>query len=277
MIKVDRIAEPAKLPKLAAAEKKKNADRIKNGKSRAFSAYKNDDVRQGLQDMFYNKCAYCEAYIPHISPTEIEHFRPKGHYYWLAAEWSNLLLSCIHCNRPMKHWVPGASNKVLSGKHTHFPVKNDNKNRWTSPKSKKKSQDERFRLLIDPCVDDPEEYFQYVQTGNEIGNIMLKDGLTPFKTERAQESIRLYGLCRMELVGCRARIVTQIFEKIVVIDREIESFNAASTQTLKNKHAGYVREYIAQLVRFTEPPSEYRALAIQIIAPFLTKIKGQGW
>lgn len=276
MIKVDRVGEPAKLLQLAAAEKKKNADRIKKGKGRTFSAYKNDVVRQALQEMFNNKCAYCEAYIPHISPTEIEHFRPKSVYYWLAAEWSNLLLSCIHCNRPMKHFVSGAPNKVLSGKHTHFPIKNEKQNRCVSPKSKKKSLDERYRLLIDPCIDDPEEYFSYIQTGNAVGNIFLKDGLTPLKTERAQESIRLYGLCRMELVGRRAWITTQIFEKIVIIDREIESFNR-SKQALRNIYAGHVREYIAQLVKFTEPPSEYRALAKQIVTPFLAKIKGEGW
>jgi uncharacterized protein (TIGR02646 family) len=270
------VGEPAKLLQLAAAEKKKNADRIKKGKGRTFSAYKNDVVRQALQEMFNNKCAYCEAYIPHISPTEIEHFRPKSVYYWLAAEWSNLLLSCIHCNRPMKHFVSGAPNKVLSGKHTHFPIKNEKQNRCVSPKSKKKSLDERYRLLIDPCIDDPEEYFSYIQTGNAVGNIFLKDGLTPLKTERAQESIRLYGLCRMELVGRRAWITTQIFEKIVIIDREIESFNR-SKQALRNIYAGHVREYIAQLVKFTEPPSEYRALAKQIVTPFLAKIKGEGW
>ena len=46
MIKVDRVEEPAKLPQLAVAEKKKNADRIKNGMGRALSAYKNEDERQ---------------------------------------------------------------------------------------------------------------------------------------------------------------------------------------------------------------------------------------
>lgn len=66
------------------------------------------------------KCAYCES----IEALDVEHYRPKGRidningvelynpgYYWLAYEWSNLIPSCIKCNRE-------------GGKHNKFPYLN---------------------------------------------------------------------------------------------------------------------------------------------------------
>jgi hypothetical protein len=57
---------------------------------------------------YFGKCAYCERFYK----LDVEHFRPKGEvtdennnllsgtgYYWLGYEWSNLLPSCISCNR----------------------------------------------------------------------------------------------------------------------------------------------------------------------------------
>jgi hypothetical protein len=61
-----------------------------------------------LNQWYYGKCAYCERFYK----LDVEHFRPKGEvrdennvllratgYYWLGYEWSNLLPSCISCNR----------------------------------------------------------------------------------------------------------------------------------------------------------------------------------
>ncbi|EUJ36760.1 hypothetical protein PWEIH_11375 [Listeria weihenstephanensis FSL R9-0317] len=69
-----------------------------------------------------NKCCYCGTKVPlHVSHAHIEHFRPKTAvttltgkvkpgYYWLVAEWSNLLYACPLCNE---------------NKDTHFPVSDE--------------------------------------------------------------------------------------------------------------------------------------------------------
>ena len=71
---------------------------------------------------FFGKCAYCESLITNNQPGDVDHYRPKGRvmdannkpvmittalgenphpgYYWLAYQFSNLLPSCIDCNRP---------------------------------------------------------------------------------------------------------------------------------------------------------------------------------
>lgn len=63
--------------------------------------YKADDVRQQLEDDQHYKCAYCECYLP-LQYHDVEHYRPKSHYYWLGHEWTNLLYSCERCNRSYK-------------------------------------------------------------------------------------------------------------------------------------------------------------------------------
>ena len=70
-------------------------------KSFSFSAYSHDSVKRQLKIDFNSKCAYCESIFVHNSYGEVEHWRPKkavkdnpshNGYYWLAAEWDNLLV-----------------------------------------------------------------------------------------------------------------------------------------------------------------------------------------
>lgn len=63
--------------------------------------YKADDVRLQLETDQHYKCAYCECYLP-LQYHDVEHFRPKSHYYWLGHDWKNLLYSCERCNRLYK-------------------------------------------------------------------------------------------------------------------------------------------------------------------------------
>ncbi len=96
---------------LREQESPKNKDEIKSGK------YSAPDVLEKLKNIYHSKCSYCESFT---SSPEIEHYRPKKQvkgiarkdhngYYWLAYEWSNLLLACHDCNR----------NGV---KGNHFPI-----------------------------------------------------------------------------------------------------------------------------------------------------------
>jgi uncharacterized protein (TIGR02646 family) len=63
--------------------------------------YKALDVRDQLVQDQHSKCAYCECKISR-QYNDVEHFRPKSHYYWLGHEWKNLLYSCPRCNRSYK-------------------------------------------------------------------------------------------------------------------------------------------------------------------------------
>jgi hypothetical protein len=48
------------------------------------------------------KCAYCEAPTDVVAFGDVEHFRPKSKYWWLAFCFDNYLYSCQICNQAHK-------------------------------------------------------------------------------------------------------------------------------------------------------------------------------
>lgn len=90
-------------------------------KSFEYAAYKKDDVRTALDQLFHGKCAYCETSYAASAPVDIEHYRPKGGvseapvhggYWWIAMQWENLLPSCIDCNRKRGQTIVEASTSL---------------------------------------------------------------------------------------------------------------------------------------------------------------------
>ncbi len=94
-----------------------HADYLSGKRKLAFdrAIYGHQEVKDRLIAMQHHKCAFCEAKVTHISDGDVEHFRPKGRirqsrtakllrpgYWWLAYDWSNLLLACTNCNQRNK-------------------------------------------------------------------------------------------------------------------------------------------------------------------------------
>ena len=48
------------------------------------------------------KCAYCEAPTETVAHGDVEHFRPKSAYWWLAYCYDNYLFACQICNQTYK-------------------------------------------------------------------------------------------------------------------------------------------------------------------------------
>lgn len=96
----------------------------------SFSVYKHADVKERLEELFHGKCAYCESRYSSTRPMDVEHYRPKGRvaeseghpgYYWLAAEWTNLLPSCIDCNRRRNQFDERLQDLRSLRKQDQFP------------------------------------------------------------------------------------------------------------------------------------------------------------
>lgn len=49
-----------------------------------------------------NKCAYCEAPLKTVAYGDVEHYRPKSIYWWLAYNYENYLAACTLCNQAFK-------------------------------------------------------------------------------------------------------------------------------------------------------------------------------
>lgn len=146
-----------------------------------FTAYKGDDVRHALEQLFFGKCAYCEGRYDVSGPVDIEHFRPKGEvdgapdhpgYWWLAAVWTNLLPSCVDCNR--KRWQRTPSNSaslavlqatsgtapgyalLKTGKESAFPLADEAHRVSDEPAGGPSAAHlAEGAMLIDPATDDP--------------------------------------------------------------------------------------------------------------------------
>lgn len=51
-----------------------------------------------LLEESHDKCAFCEREVPSGSYGDVEHYRPKSIYWWMAYTIDNYLLSCTVCN-----------------------------------------------------------------------------------------------------------------------------------------------------------------------------------
>src|SRR5258706_8988507 len=208
MIRVNRkrVAEPKILRtegKGGLEETKRNIHFIENNQwaNVTFSVYSRTDVKDALIELFQEKCAYCESKCLHVYSGDVEHFRPKGEiteanpvtpgYYWLAASWDNLFLSCRNCNQQLKHKVFEENKKRTLGKMNQFPLYNGYHHVQThSNHPASILEEENHRLLIDPCKDNPEEYFKY----NEDNASILPKHLEPFEYSKAEKTIDVCAL-----------------------------------------------------------------------------------
>jgi len=142
-------------------------------RKRAEKRYNCSGVRTALEKMFHGKCAYCESAIVHVGYPHIEHFRPKVHYPELTFEWENLLLACSVCNSS-RH------------KGDKFPIRAG------------------VPLLINPCVDDPSDHFEF--TYDRTARVASVYG----KTERGRTAETMLGLNRAELRDHRSLHVRRL-------------------------------------------------------------------
>jgi uncharacterized protein (TIGR02646 family) len=180
----------------------------------AFSVYKDSDLVQALEAVFGLKCAYCESRFAAVTPKDIEHFRPKSEidtgsrvlrpgYFWLAADWDNLLVSCPDCNRARKHSVPGQADKVTLGKEAQFPLSDETVRVRVRGSI---AAEEPARLLLHPCLDEPEEHLTF----DKEGLVRAREDSLGQPSAKGAFSITVYALQRKELKEERLRVLTQL-------------------------------------------------------------------
>lgn len=229
---VDRENVPAPawltIPDKAVRKERSEAVRYySNGKPSAaypFNQYRNYDVAVALTLLFDGKCAYCESEVGAPNDEEIEHYRPKGGisddnghsgYWWLASEWSNLLLSCTGCNQGRKqHLITvdmkeedylaqiAAPPRTKVGKLQQFPIGGA---RAATPKCKLKHEDP---LLIDPTATNPKGAFQW--STSSAYSIVLPAQNGGVENRYGAATIRVCALNRSKLVKARTKVLNEL-------------------------------------------------------------------
>ncbi len=229
-----------------------SAGKKRRGQKRfAFKVYKSLEVLNALGELFYGKCAYCERRYQATQPVDVEHFRPKSGvlerpdhpgYWWLAATWENLLPSCIDCSRIRIH------EGIRIGKANRFPLEEESERAFEPGQEK-----EEHPLLLDPCVDMPEEHLVFEESGMVVSD-----------TARGQATITVLGLNRLGLVQERraaARLVLSQIERVM----DLAALGAEDKRLLRE---------VKVLRRMTAPEEEFAGLKRQLIRAGMEKLGG---
>lgn len=182
-----------------------------------FNTYSKPYVKEALRKLFNKKCAYCESFLTHIEHPHIEHWRPKGGvteqkdhngYYWLAADWGNLLYACGVCNTNYK------GNKFPLEEGSVYAVKSDDKHQIIEKP-----------LLINPCIDNPELFLDFTDEGTIYSIDQSLKGV---------KSIEIYGLDREDLNFVRKFHATQtIKNRLDDMIEDINDFDGNEEKLLK--------------------------------------------
>lgn len=164
-----------------------------------------------------NKCAYCETPTRVVAYGDVEHFRPKSIYWWLAYSYENYLPSCTACNQEYKKDFFDLENQTnrlkgpritaamsdadlahLAPTLTVDPV--DDSQGENLEEFIKTLRTEK-PLLINPYFDEPSTYFAYqpILENNEV--VMVPTKTKYKKVIKACEN--LFGLNRKELLDLR--------------------------------------------------------------------------
>lgn len=240
-------------------------------KSFDFKVYSDRTVKEALITLFKGKCAYCESKFLHVYSGDVEHFRPKGKieeanpqkpgYYWLAADWDNLYLSCRNCNQTLKHDVYGVVGKITLGKLNQFPLTDPARYvRVYCHPDDIKSEDQ-YRLLIDPCNDIPEKHLQFID-----------EGIIKGIDERGKTSIKVYALQRVPLVQSREKKQIEINAQIQRVKEAIINYNNNTKTTYAFFFEKILHREMYILKKFMNADEEYSGMAKQIIEKFFDRI-----
>lgn len=197
----------------------------------------------------YEKCAYCEADTAVVAHGDVEHFRPKDTYWWLAYCYDNYTFACQICNQ--------------SYKGVHFPISGSPLSPPVLPKSKPR-QIAKFAALasticpdpaisstktvnalfskeksylIDPYLKDPEKFFAW-HADDVVEEVRLIKNGARGSAAAVQAAEKYLGLNREEL--CRLRWNEYKTLEIMALAFQNGKFPASVESNLKQqilKHA----------------------------------------
>lgn len=188
MIRLHRPPEPPVLVGVRAEQLATARDAIAARVAIAFEGY--GVVKSDLFAMQHRKCCYCEKLQEQAKYRDVEHFRPKAAYWWLAWTWENLLFACIDCNREHK----GEKFPLAPGSSALVPEQ--------SPPGAEQA------LIIDPTdpAVDPFDEMVFRREKVQSHERWKPYGLTP----RGRETIRVCGLDRPSLLTLYASHVRDV-------------------------------------------------------------------
>jgi hypothetical protein len=174
-------------------------------------------AKEALKAESHEKCAYCELAASANAYGDVEHYRPKKRYWWLAYCYDNYLYACQLCNQAYKGdnfptqgpplaepvinpHTPDAELDALAARLCPDPIKTDE----GCPLADHLQDCLAERpLLLNPYTDEPEKHIAWkaIPALREVRMVAV-EGST-FSDEAVQAMEKYYGLNRERL--CRLR------------------------------------------------------------------------
>jgi hypothetical protein len=196
--------------------KQKQAGELEGGGEKKWdSSFWKESKKQLLVES-HDKCAYCETPTAVVDYGDVEHFRPKSIYWWLAYSYENYLPSCAICNQKYKKdkfdlddktlqlkgpdltGLSAAQLTALAPKLTVDPVDNASGRDLEDFKTELLTE---TALLVNPYFDDPAIYFAYQPILQNKEILLVPTKLKYKKVVKACEDF--YGINRQELLNLR--------------------------------------------------------------------------
>jgi hypothetical protein len=228
MIRLDRVRTPeavhgnftdpkrlAKALELLETQREVRAGRLSRHDWKNKSAFWKP-AKEQLFCETHDKCAYCECPTATVAYGDVEHFRPKSKYWWLAYCYDNYLVSCAVCNQAYKS--------------DHFPISGP---LWLGPKIDGAMTDADLEALagelypdgrdvaavqrlinahdaeqadlVNPYYEDPADYFAYVALKG-IGEVRVVATNHQRAKKRVAAAEEVFGINRLELCQFRYKI-----------------------------------------------------------------------
>lgn len=167
------------------------------------------------------KCAYCEANTEVVAHGDVEHFRPKSIYWWLAYTFDNYLYACQICNQIYKsdNFPIGAAvipEPTIKAETTDTEIEQLKGNISPDPLD----IDHNYKLedfinhhraekafLLNPYFDDPAVFFAYV--ADDITEEVKIIPTLPEYDAYVKAAEDFYGINRIELQNFRYQVFRQ--------------------------------------------------------------------
>ena len=298
MIYVDRNVVPVPLALNGAKsrgvrETERNIEHFNNNEThkQTFTAYKDPTVVEALSMLFHRKCAYCEVLMAGQQPGDVDHYRPKASaivyekdgervatpgYFWLAANWDNLLPSCVFCNRPNTLDIAIEDEEERRGKGAYFPQEHDAPSGNLAKRSMQRRRAGKHcdfplvvgsprrefpasldaaeqRLLLNPCEDDPRDHLKFTRDGFVLP-VQKQDGVS----QMGKKTIEVCALNRAELLQLRQAVALELEERLmeVILDltqhkapRDSDMRAIERAMSARSPFSAFIRQYVAERFR----------------------------
>lgn len=217
-----------------------------------------DGTLLDLETLYQNKCGYCETDTTAGAPMQVEHYRPKAKvtedtnhegYYWVAYEWSNLLLSCAKCNNKKRNRFPVQGVRMTTPILDALGLPDDDCRLANSATFLQEQA-----LLLHPEIDPVEDFFIFKPDGKiEALN----------SNPRALETIKMCNLNRPELVVKRLGILNKLFD---AIQKELRDLEAGIITVDQARHV--IKRKFEELLLLQKSENQYSRFGFFMFSEF---------